>query len=108
MSRPLRPHQSIALDLLKQSIMDGKRRPLLQAPTGFGKTRVGAEIVIGARRKGNRVVFCVPALSLIDQTFDAFVGDGVEPGDMGVIQADHPWTRPHAPIQIASVCEIAP
>ena len=106
-ARPLRPHQTLALDLLKASIRSGKKRPVLQAPTGFGKTRVGAEIVSGARRKGNRVTFCVPALSLINQTFEAFVQDGVDPSDMGIIQADHPWTRPHAPIQIASVQTLA-
>ena len=106
-ARPLRPHQVRAMDLLKSSIRSGKRRPILQAPTGFGKTRVGAEIVTGAHAKGNRVTFCVPALSLIDQTFDAFVNDGVDPGDIGVIQADHPWRRPHAPIQIASAQTLA-
>ncbi len=106
-ARPLYPHQVRALDLLKQSIRSGRKRPILQAPTGFGKTRVGAEIVLGARAKGNRVVFCVPALSLIDQTFDAFVSDGVDAGDIGVIQADHPWRRPHAPIQIATAQTLA-
>ena len=35
--RALRPHQTKALDHLKASIRSGKRRPLVQAPTGAGK-----------------------------------------------------------------------
>lgn len=100
--RELRPHQQRAIDDLKASILAGRSRPVVQAPTGAGKTRLAAEIVNGARRKGKRLAFCVPALSLIEQTFRSFSADGVPPADMGVIQGDHPWRRPHAPIQICS------
>lgn len=100
--RPLRPHQSAALAGLRQSIAAGKRRPMLTLPTGSGKTVIGAHVVAGARAKGNRVTFCVPALSLVDQTFERFVENGIDPGDMGVIQASHPWRRPEAPVQIAT------
>jgi len=99
----LRPHQVKAIDMLVAAFRAGKRRPIIQAPCGFGKTLCAARIVIGARAKGNRVVFCVPSLSLIQQTFDRFVENGIDPGDMGIIQANHAWTRPHAGIQIASV-----
>lgn len=99
----LRPHQVKAIDMLVAAFRAGKRRPIIQAPTGSGKTVLAARIITGAHAKRNRVVFCVPALSLINQTFSRFVENGIDPGDMGVIQANHPWTRPHAPIQIASV-----
>lgn len=105
--RELRPHQVRALDGLKDSIRAGRRRPMLQLPTGAGKTVVAAHIVTGARSKGNRVCFCVPSLGLIDQTFDRFVENGLDPAEMGVIQADHPWRRPHAPIQIATAQTLA-
>lgn len=75
---------------------------MLQAPCGFGKTVVGAHVVTGARGKSNRVAFCVPALSLVDQTFEKFVENGIDPADMGVLQGDHAWRRPHAPIQICT------
>lgn len=100
--RDLRPHQVSALDALKASLMAGHRRPLLQAPTGFGKTVIAAHVVAGAKAKGRRVCFCVPSIGLVDQTFDRFVENGISPADMGVIQADHHWRRPHAPIQIAT------
>ena len=103
----LRPHQVAALNGLKHSIASGHRRPLLQAPTGFGKTVVAAEIVKGAQAKHKRVCFCVPALGLIDQTFDRFVENGISPDLMGIIQANHPWRRPRAPIQIATAQSLA-
>lgn len=97
----LRPHQERAIVLLKQSLLAGKRRPMLQAPTGFGKTLLAAAIVDGARRKGNRVLFVVPALSLVDQTVQAFYEEGLT--DVGVIQGAHHMTDWSQPIQVASV-----
>lgn len=100
--RPLHPHQVTALDQLKGSIQSGKRRPMLMLPTGAGKTVLAAHIVAGALRKGKRVCFVVPALSLVDQTFERFAENGIDAADMGIIQASHPWRRPHAPVQIAT------
>src|SRR6185312_14143024 len=100
---PLRPLQQAAMDQLKSSLRAGKRRIVLQAATGFGKTILGAHMAAGALEKGNRCAFVVPQLSLIDQTFTRFVENGISPGDMGVMQADHPWRRPAAPLQICSV-----
>lgn len=99
--RPLREHQSEAIRLLRLSLAKGSKRPMLQAPTGFGKTLLAAAIVEMALAKGNRVCFTVPAISLIDQTFEAFRAEGIT--DVGVIQADHPATNSLAPVQIASV-----
>lgn len=97
----LRQHQSEAMAALRQSIATGHRRPLIQAPTGAGKTILAAEIVAGALEKHNRIVFCVPALSLIDQTVEAFWNEGIR--NVGVIQANHPMTDWTRPVQVASV-----
>src|ERR1700745_2360754 len=101
MKRELRPHQSRAIDLLKQSLGSGKRKPLLQAPTGFGKTLVAAALAEGALAKQKRVIFTVPALSLVDQTVKAFWDDGVR--DVGVIQGTNVMTDWSRPVQVASV-----
>ena len=98
----LRPHQAQSLDGLRDALRTGARRVVLQAPTGFGKTVVAAHIVAGCRERAKRVTFCVPSLGLVDQTFERFLENGIEASDMGVIQADHPWRRPHAPVQIAT------
>lgn len=103
--KPLRPHQSTAIAQLTRSILEGNRRTVVQMPTGAGKTRTAAEIVIGALRKGNRVCFTVPAISLIDQTVEAFEAEGII--DIGVIQSNHPRTDPGAPVQVASVQTLA-
>lgn len=101
MRTELRPHQQRAMDMLRSSLASGKRRPMLQAPTGAGKTRLSAEIVHGALAKGKRVCFTAPAISLIDQTVQAFFEQDIR--DVGVMQADHPMTAPGRPVQVASV-----
>lgn len=103
--RELRAHQIKAIDHLKASIRSGKRRPLVCLPTGAGKTLTAAHIVAGARAKGNRVCFVVPAIALIDQTVEAFAAEGIY--DVGVIQADHPMTDATQPVQVASVQTLA-
>lgn len=105
-AKELRPHQVNALEYLKAStgraIREGRRaRLMLKLSTGAGKTVIAAAIVKGARAKGKRVLFIVDAISLIDQTVEEFMAEGVI--EIGVIQAQHPledWSRP---VQIASV-----
>lgn len=99
-----RPHQIEAIRQLKNALgrkTDPKHRPMLQMPTGAGKTMTAAMICRGALAKGKRVVFTVPALSLIEQTVDAFREEGIT--DVGVIQADHELSDIRQPIQIASI-----
>lgn len=104
---PLRPLQQKALDGLRESLRQGSRRPIIQAPTGFGKTICAAHIAAGALAKGKRPAFVVPMINLIDQTFERFTANGIEPSDMGVMQGSHPWRRVHAPLQICSVQTLA-
>ena len=103
--RPLHPHQDTALEALRRSLGSGRRRPMLQAPTGFGKTLTAAHIIKRALDRGKRVAFTVPALSLIDQTVAAFEAEGLH--EIGVIQGLHPRADPDTQIQIASVQTLA-
>lgn len=105
MNRDLYPHQVKAIGMLRQAVAAGKRRPVLQMPTGAGKTLTAASIIESARNKGKRVVFTVPALELVDQTVEAFGAEGIE--DIGVIQADHILTDWRKPVQVASVQTLA-
>jgi DNA repair protein RadD len=97
----LRPYQEDAFQDIRASVGQGVRRLVVQAPTGSGKTRLAAEIVVGAQLKGNPLCFVVPAISLIDQTVEMFADEGIR--DIGVIQADHPLTDWSKPVQIASI-----
>lgn len=103
--KPLFPYQATAIAELRASFAKGRKRPLLQAPTGAGKTRIAAEIIAYALSKDRRVTFTVPALSLIDQTIEHFWAEGVR--DIGVMQADHRMTSGRRPVQIASVQTLA-
>ena len=94
----LRPYQEQALQAIRDSVRGGVRRLVVQAPTGAGKTRVAAAIVEGALRKGNRLCFVVPAISLIDQAIEMFNAEGID--NIGVIQADHAMTDWSKPVQI--------
>lgn len=103
--RELRDWQQQALEDLRNSLRTGHRRPMLQAPTGVGKTRLAAAVVNSAMEKRKRVVFAVPALALIPQTQISFFEDGIY--DVGIQQADHPDTDPSKKIQICSIQTLA-
>jgi DNA repair protein RadD len=103
--RSLRLYQETALDLLRNSLRAGHKRPILQLPTGAGKTRIAAEIVLGSLSKERRAIFVVPRISLIEQTVAAFEREGV--WNIGVIQGQHFRTNLDAPVQIASAQTLA-
>lgn len=103
--RDLRPHQSQAIEMLRQSLGLGNRRVVLQAPTGFGKSITAAKIIESALAKGRKVLFTVPRLSLVDQTVAEFMREGVT--HIGVMQANHPRTDATAPVQVATVQTLA-
>jgi superfamily II DNA or RNA helicase len=97
----LRPDQTAALDQLRACLARGSRRVVMQCSTGWGKTVLAAEIAKRAVDRGNRVMFVVPALSLIDQTVARFRAHGIEA--IGVIQADHELTNYAHKVQVCSV-----
>ena len=101
----LRLYQETAIDELRESLRTGHRRPVLQLPTGAGKTRIAAEIVRGSLSKERRAIFVVPRLSLIEQTVAAFEREGI--WNIGVLQGVHFRTNPNAPVQIASAQTLA-
>lgn len=94
-------YQQRAIDEVYAAMARRRWRPLLQLPTGAGKTETAVKIIQRARAKGKRVVFVVPAIELIDQTVARLARYGVT--DVGVIQADHPGTDSTQPVQVASV-----
>lgn len=101
----LRDYQTQAIDSLRMSLAAGKKRPVLMAPTGAGKTVIAAAIIRMAREKGKRVMFVVPMLSLIDQTVERFAQNGIT--EVGVIQGFHELTDWRQPIQVCSLQTLA-
>jgi superfamily II DNA or RNA helicase len=99
--RELRSDQQNTIDQVWDKFAGGHKRACVQAPTGFGKTVFAGEIARRARAKGKKVLFTVPAISLIDQTVRMFYEQGVS--EVGVIQAHHAMTDWSKPVQVASV-----
>ena len=99
--RPLRPRQAAAIEQIRQAVREKHTRIILQAPPGMGKTLIAAHLIHGSVEKGKRPIFTCPAITLVEQTLEAFEFEGIR--DIGVIQAQHErtdWTRQ---VQIASV-----
>lgn len=91
----LRDYQKAAIEKIKASMISGKRRVILQAPCGSGKTCISAEIAKRAIEKGNKVLFLVNRRDLVKQTVDKYDQFGL--GDeTGIILAgeDHHLGRP--------------
>lgn len=101
----LRLYQKDTIDELKRALGRGSKRPVVQAPTGAGKTVIAAAIVRMAREKGKRVIFTVPAISLIDQTVERFRQNGIT--EVGVMQGAHELTDRDQPVQVCSVQTLA-
>ena len=95
----LRPHQTRAIDTIREALRAGFRAPTLVASTGFGKTRVSAFIASSSAEKSKRVLFFAPRRNLVLQTWKAFRALGV---DAGMIMAGVE-AKLDLPIQIASI-----
>jgi len=100
----LREHQKLAINMARQSIKAGKKRPILACPTSFGKTVTAGAMLKTCQDRGRRGWFFADRIQLVEQAIDKFTQMGL---DFGVHQSNHELTRPHAPIQIASIQTIA-
>ena len=99
--KPLRDYQAAAIADLREALRSGARRPVLQLPVGAGKTRIAAEAINLALGKRRRAIFTVPRISLVDQTVNAFLHEGI--AEIGVMQGIHELTDASRPCQVASV-----
>jgi DNA repair protein RadD len=93
----LRPYQSNAITKSRALLADAVRAVLLVAPTGAGKTVIGAELV---RLSEGNVLFLAPRRELIHQTCKKLDDVGV---NYGVILAGDPRMNLYAKVQVASV-----
>lgn len=66
----LRPHQIQMVEGAREMVRQGKRRIIIRAPTGAGKTLSSSKIVELALERAKRVLFLAPARQLIYQKSD--------------------------------------
>jgi hypothetical protein len=96
---PFRWYQEPALPMFRAAVKEGHKKIVGQAPCGYGKTVVAAHLAVNSMRKGNKVLFACPRISLVDQTLQSFEDQGIR--DIGILQANHKRTDPTCQLQIA-------
>ena len=99
MKNNLRSYQVDAINQLRQAILQGHKRIVLQLATGGGKTTIAAEMVRNAVKKGKKALFLADRIELVEQTSKRFDYEGIE---HGVIMGDHWRYKPHEAVQICS------
>ena len=100
MSTPaLRDYQVQVLAQIEKEVAAGKRRPLLVAPTGAGKTVIAGACIAKEAARGGRVLFLAHRRELIQQASMKLYAVGI---GHGIIQAGFP-TRLGESVQLASI-----
>lgn len=95
----LRPYQVAAIDAARTQFKSGKKRVLIVAPTGAGKTVLFADIVRRATENGSRSLIVAHRRELITQASNKLNAAGVR---HGLIQAGFPMQLGQ-PVQVASI-----
>jgi DNA repair protein RadD len=95
----LRQYQRDVIAEVDQAIAEGKRRLIIVAPTGAGKTIIAAAIIKDAVAKGQRVLVLAHTREIIKQTSAKLFEHGISHGN---IQAGF-MLRPDEPVQVASI-----
>lgn len=96
----LRDYQAEAFESARDAVRRGKKRILIVAPTGSGKTVLASALMEMVSQKGNRAAFVVDRLSLVQQTSDTFDRYGLH---HGVIQGGHERFHPDLALQVCSI-----
>ena len=115
----LRPYQQRAIDDAREHVRAGRRRVLLVAPTGAGKTVVAVGLIASALGRGRRTLMVAHRRELVRQPYERLLAAGLRLEDVGVVLAGvgaggrdcdastGGWgaaqARPDAPVQVAGI-----
>jgi DNA repair protein RadD len=95
----LRPYQGDVIAECDQIIDTGKRRVILVAPTGAGKTVIGSAIIEDRRAAGQSVLVLAHTREIIKHTSEKLFASDIA---HGIIQAGF-MPRPDEKVQVASI-----
>jgi DNA repair protein RadD len=95
----LRPYQLDVIDRARIEAAAGRRRILLVAPTGSGKTVIAAAIIAAAVAKRSRALFITHRRELVQQASRKLNDFGV---DHGIVAAGFP-SQPGELVQVGSI-----
>jgi DNA repair protein RadD len=98
----LRPYQASVISEFNSAVAAGKKRIILVAPTGAGKTVIASSIIGEARAAHHDVVMLAHRLEIIAQTSAELHASGIM---HGIIQAGFS-PRPLEAVQVASVATL--
>jgi DNA repair protein RadD len=98
MSAELRPYQVDVIEECRRQIPAGKRRLIIVAPTGSGKTIVGSQVIKGVVAKGRRALVLAHTREIVRQTSDKLSAEDI---DHGIVQAG--FSPRDAAVQVATV-----
>lgn len=100
----LRDYQSDAIEGLRNCIRQGKRRTVLCAGTGAGKTVMASHLLHEADRKGSYSLFLVDRVALVNQTSATLDEYGIR---HGILQGINPRYDPYQNVQVCSIQTLA-
>jgi superfamily II DNA or RNA helicase len=91
MGYTLHPHQVNVRDKIRNSVLNGNKKILVFACTGFGKTILSYDIIKNAISKGNSVLFTSHRITLAEQSAEKFkdLNPGYLQGDLKVYDEDY-------------------
>lgn len=95
----LRPYQQSVIDRVEAEVHAGRRRILLVAPTGAGKTVIAAALMRSTALSSKRGLLLVHRRELVHQTSQKFHAIGL---DHGIVAAGFPM-RPGELAQVGSI-----
>lgn len=100
----LRDYQADAIEALRSNIRAGKKRMILCAGTGAGKTLTSAHLLKEAARKGSYSLFIVDRVALVNQTSEVFEEYGIR---HGIVQGINERWMPNEHVQVCSAQTLA-
>jgi superfamily II DNA or RNA helicase len=98
----LRPYQNKVIEDFDREIAAGRKRIMLVAPTGSGKTVIGCAIIKAQVASRQGVLMLAHRREIIAQTSQKLHGHGIS---HGIIQAGFS-PRPLEPVQVASIATL--
>lgn len=100
----LRDYQEDAIEALREGIRAGRKRQILCAGTGAGKTVIAAHLLKQAHERENYALFLVDRVALVSQTSKVFDDYGIP---HGIVQGINDRWSPRENIQVCSVQTLA-
>lgn len=102
--KKLYPQQEDVVLKLRDGFKAKHTRQMLAAPCGFGKSVVASHIIHSAAAKGNKTLFIVDRICLVEQAAEHLRGMGVH---VGILQADNTCLSVRDEVVVASIHTLA-